>query len=294
MSQSTRAKRRRQESEPGNGSSTSRGTEPAWTRHQDLWLDHGDIIAVCGSVGFRVSKCILALNSSVFREMFESLDPGESDVYEDQCVVCFPDKAEDMYHFLKAMHYKRYGRIQSEPPFSVLASILKLSTKYMVDDLRSDIIEALITIFPPHLESWNEKHLEKYILDADEMLAVELALQFDVPIILPAACYVAAFHSARDQQPGHERGLGLHPLDMRALPGRPHEGRHQDPGQKPLQPREPIPAQTRKEQVPVYMSVQRRLRRCVVQVRARAGDGKQVALAGVAGRVLALLVRAAT
>ncbi|TFY74844.1 hypothetical protein EWM64_g9168 [Hericium alpestre] len=96
-----------------------------------------------------------------------------------------------MYHLLKAMHFRQYCQKKSKPPFNVLAAILKLSTKYIVDELREEVINTLSAIFSSRLTAWIDHSVRYTPADLDAMYSVELAKKFEVPIILPAAYYQA-------------------------------------------------------------------------------------------------------
>ncbi|TFY75538.1 hypothetical protein EWM64_g8474 [Hericium alpestre] len=67
----------------------------------------------------------------------------------------------------------------------------------MIDDLREEAVDALTSIFPSSLASWTDNTFHYLPPDLDAMYAVELAKQHDVPIILPAACYLASLRTAR-------------------------------------------------------------------------------------------------
>ncbi|TFY80426.1 hypothetical protein EWM64_g3583 [Hericium alpestre] len=146
-----------------------------WTRHPDLWLTRGDIVI----------------------SMFMTVDPSQNETYEGLSVVQLHDPADDMYHLLKAMHSRQYVRKTSQPGFKALAAILQLSTKYMIDDLREEAVDALTLIFPSSLAAWTDSKIHYLPPDLDAMYAVELAKQHDIPIILPAACHLASLRTAR-------------------------------------------------------------------------------------------------
>ncbi|TFY78394.1 hypothetical protein EWM64_g5619 [Hericium alpestre] len=183
------------EDEPGQAASetpTVSAPTQTWTSHPELWLEHGDIVLVCEKTGFRVGKCVLAANSSVFGEMFTAA-AAHGEMFEGLPVLHLEDSEGDMYYLLKAMHLRLDIHRAN---FVVLAPLLKLSSKYRFANLRADTINILAAIFPSTLISFSNtwKHLPA---DLDCFLAVELAQQYDVPIILPAAYYLSALRSAR-------------------------------------------------------------------------------------------------
>ncbi|TFY80425.1 hypothetical protein EWM64_g3582 [Hericium alpestre] len=170
----------------------------AWTRHSDLWLARGDIVLVCDTTGFCASQCILALNSTVFQDMFATVDPAQNEVSEGLSIVRLQDSAEEMYHLLKAMHFRQYIQKKSKPAFKVLAAVLKLSTKYMIDDLHEEIVDTLASIFPSTFSAWSVGKRDYLPGDTDEMYAVELAKTYNIPIMLPMAFYMSSFFTLNE------------------------------------------------------------------------------------------------
>ncbi len=75
--------------------------------HSSVWFEDGNIIVQAESAQFRVYRGILAMNSSVLRGMFELAQPDESDMQDGCPVVHFYDSAQDVRHFLCALHFPR-------------------------------------------------------------------------------------------------------------------------------------------------------------------------------------------
>ncbi|TFY73273.1 hypothetical protein EWM64_g10739 [Hericium alpestre] len=98
-----------------------------WRKHPDLWLPDGNVVLVCQDIGYRVNESVLRLHSPVFNDLFLVASKDA----EGSKILFMNDDAEDMYHFLKAMYLRYYGRMKSEPPFPLIASLLRMATKYM-------------------------------------------------------------------------------------------------------------------------------------------------------------------
>ena len=67
------------------------------------WFPDGNIVLEAEQSQFRVYRGILAVNSEVFRDMFNLAQAGGEEV--DGCpIVQLSDKAEDLRHVLDALH----------------------------------------------------------------------------------------------------------------------------------------------------------------------------------------------
>lgn len=90
--------------------------------HDILWFPDGNIVLATNTYFFRVHKSVLALQSSVFRDMYalpttEDLDAhaGTDEVvgmtpelYEGLPMVSLVDEGKDVEHLLKAIYVPRY------------------------------------------------------------------------------------------------------------------------------------------------------------------------------------------
>ena len=78
-------------------------------------------------------------------------------------------------------------------PFSVVAAMLRLGSKYEFNHLREDALFRLRAEFPTTLETWDELPPEyTYILEQDGILfdIINLAIEQGLWSILPSAYYV--------------------------------------------------------------------------------------------------------
>jgi hypothetical protein len=80
------------------------------TRVDDLWFEDGSLVIKAEEKLFRISKCLLAARSTVFKDML-SLPPipdGEMELIDGTPVVILPDSAKDVEVFLRAIMDSRY------------------------------------------------------------------------------------------------------------------------------------------------------------------------------------------
>ncbi|KLO10998.1 hypothetical protein SCHPADRAFT_877470 [Schizopora paradoxa] len=142
--------------------------------HDILWFQDGNVILKTESFLFRVHKGVLSSLSSVFRDMFEvaSVELGENedswqvemmqDPNEELPLVSLvPDRGEDVAHLLRAVYERRYYMSSKDnQPFDKIAALLLLSTKYKFKDIRRDVIEHLLRLYPTTLAKFDTVHDE--------------------------------------------------------------------------------------------------------------------------------------
>ena len=94
------AKRTRPSSQGAQG-----GLQPpaALKHHEEFWLDDGNIILVAQDVAFRIYRCLLAAQSTVFADMFASASPSSDECMDGCPVVHVSDSSEDLAHLLRVL-----------------------------------------------------------------------------------------------------------------------------------------------------------------------------------------------
>jgi hypothetical protein len=76
-------------------------------RSKEYWFDDGNIILQAESTQFRLTKSMLSLHSSVFRDMFMMpLPPDEPTIENCPLVILSGDTAQDWIHLLGVMYPK--------------------------------------------------------------------------------------------------------------------------------------------------------------------------------------------
>ncbi|KAI0055887.1 hypothetical protein BV25DRAFT_1842665 [Artomyces pyxidatus] len=187
----------------------------------DLWLSDGNIIvrALTGKseILYRVHKSVLSMHSNFFEATFgeqgsdSALDTG-SDHFEGVPILDMPgDDANDIRQFLMALYipqfspkHREIGWDDSQFDFpGQYAGTLRLSTKYIVPDLRKMIVQKFHARWPCLLEQWDleegdlaslqeantDSWPSKFDIYPDPARTIRLAVDHDIPEVLPVAFY---------------------------------------------------------------------------------------------------------
>ncbi|KAJ7070054.1 hypothetical protein C8F01DRAFT_1049209 [Mycena amicta] len=185
----------------------------AIVRSPDYWFDDGSIILQVQTTQYRVAKSMLAMHSTVFRDMFTVPLPPD-DPLVDTCpvVVLSGDTAEDWEHLLAAMYPKSCVHDQRQPIASISA-LLRLSKKYDIPVFRRQWLARLKEEFPTTLEGYEETEgtadgwmylrVEK-IPRSNKVSCINLARELGLFSILPACFYALTWHNFLDPSPAAE------------------------------------------------------------------------------------------
>ncbi|KLO13575.1 hypothetical protein SCHPADRAFT_940240 [Schizopora paradoxa] len=191
---------------------------PAATHHPKFWISDGNVVLSAVSMDkeqtvlFRIHKSMLSDQSEVFASMFalsQTQDDGgiiaDLETYEGLPLVRLHDAAEDLDALLNAL--------QDTSPLSELSTIsdtplrvrpaLRLASKYLMNDLRGRLVHIVELMWPRTLEDLESKtmlydgvrKIEKggekwpWVFLPEPIASINLAEEFDIPSILPAAYY---------------------------------------------------------------------------------------------------------
>ncbi|KAJ7725318.1 hypothetical protein B0H16DRAFT_1594520 [Mycena metata] len=174
-----RSKRQRTESEDAEPK------PPPLVRSTEYWFDDGNIILQVESTQFRLTKSMLSMHSSVFRDMFTiPLPPDEPTVENCAIAILSGDTAEDWILLLGVIYPKTY--LGGSPSARLLTAMLRLSKKYDFPLIRKDCVHRLKQEFPTSLKKYDKTNWNFIKDDPDAfLLLISLAREIELHSILP-------------------------------------------------------------------------------------------------------------
>ncbi|TDL16712.1 hypothetical protein BD410DRAFT_776947 [Rickenella mellea] len=173
-------------------------------RQPTLWFEDGNVILTTNLSIFRVHRGLLSMNSPVFADMLTLPQPEASeDILEGLPMVEISDDDDSFTHLLHYFYVPRYYYRGSEASFDKISGLLRMSTKYQIDDLREEVINHLALAYPATLEKYKEAvdPNTKFPLfppfPGQHFAVVALARQTDALILLPAALWRSSCESSQ-------------------------------------------------------------------------------------------------
>ncbi|OBZ65309.1 hypothetical protein A0H81_14762 [Grifola frondosa] len=163
----------------------------------DFWFSDGNIVLVVGHVGFKVHRGQLERHSDVFQTLFSIPQPKDQETIDGCSWVELYDSPSDVLHLLRALYDGLYFQKPAASDFPVIASVLRLSTKYLIEHLRQCCLVRLERDWPSTLLGWDQR--EKLASDdgrynprdcfAHPVLVIQLAQELHIDTVLPSAFY---------------------------------------------------------------------------------------------------------
>ncbi|KZT72000.1 hypothetical protein DAEQUDRAFT_744039 [Daedalea quercina L-15889] len=125
----------------------------------DIWFSDGNIILVARGIAFKVHRGQLQRHSEVFSDLFSMPQPRAPDqVLIDGCEwVELYDSPTDVLHLLSALYDGLYISKPCSMKFEVIAGVLRLSSKYLIEHLRIRCVQWLRADWPSTLEGWDRR-----------------------------------------------------------------------------------------------------------------------------------------
>ncbi|KAJ7164750.1 hypothetical protein C8R43DRAFT_1232863 [Mycena crocata] len=168
------------------------------------------------STQFRLTKSMLSMHSSVFRDMFMMpLPPDEPTVESCPIVVLSGDTPEDWIHLLSAMYPKFL--MTETPRLEFLAAILRPGKKYDFPLFRKDAMCRLKAEFPAtlkgHIEMKPWTNVQEEAEDFMMLSVISLAREIGLHSILPATYYYIVSDKDYMDKILHDEELALNTTD---------------------------------------------------------------------------------
>lgn len=160
------------------------------TPHHDLWFSDGSIVLQADTTLFRVHISWLCRHSLVFRDMFSMPQPSSVEVKPDLPSELLPsgcqfmrleDTAEDLANLLTAIYDGPSFGNNDRADFHVLSGVLRLATKYAVDELRRKAIEHLGIAWPSTLKGWDAR--EEAARTSEAEAGIQRRLRYPSPFV---------------------------------------------------------------------------------------------------------------
>ncbi|TDL16710.1 hypothetical protein BD410DRAFT_755231 [Rickenella mellea] len=199
------------------------------TRHPNLWFEDGNIILATKFSVFLVHRGLLSWSSPVFADMLSMPQPDIMETTLDGLpgipVVELSDDDEQFTHLLRFCYNARYYQQYMPTTFEIISALLRMSTKYQMDGLRSEIIAHLGVIYPVTIEKYVETGKPDTQLslfppfEGQHFAVSNLARETGALVLLPAALWKASCEPEHNISRGSVSGDGkkhqLDPLDVR-------------------------------------------------------------------------------
>ncbi|KAF9561502.1 hypothetical protein CPC08DRAFT_635317 [Agrocybe pediades] len=172
--------------------------KPSDLIRSDFWFGDGNIVIIAGSAAFKVHRGQLERHSEVFSDLFSIPQPQEQELVDGCSCVELQDSPSDVFYFLSALYDGLYFKKQRASDFPAIAAVLRLSSKYLVEHLRQRCLSRLAADWPSTLAEWDRRERKstdesgRYVprdFCPHPILVIELALDMNLPTILPAALY---------------------------------------------------------------------------------------------------------
>ncbi|KIK54512.1 hypothetical protein GYMLUDRAFT_1022543 [Collybiopsis luxurians FD-317 M1] len=149
-------------------------------RNPNFWFSDGNIVLLASMFAFKIYQGLLQCHSEFFDGMSDIPQPSKQDTLEGGSLV------EIYLSFLRPAHFAR------------LASVLRLSIKYLVPHLRQQCLERFTLDWPCTLEAWDACENEALGPNASysprqytshPTLIIDLATELSLDQFLPSAFY---------------------------------------------------------------------------------------------------------
>ncbi|KAJ6456125.1 hypothetical protein C8R45DRAFT_1034982 [Mycena sanguinolenta] len=192
-------------------------------RSETSWLRDGNVVLqVANRWQFRVHWSVLALNSTVFRDIEGLPQPVGEPTVEGCPVVKLEDDLEDVEYLLKALYIPTFHS-QKVLPLAVIGAFIRVGRKYKFKDLFESAVARLTFEFPTTLAEYDALPVGLTTIQSYSGVTFDIiafASRNHISSVLPYAyCYVTEDSTPGELFDGTEREDGtrasLPPVDLR-------------------------------------------------------------------------------
>ncbi|KAF9646048.1 hypothetical protein BDM02DRAFT_3271266 [Thelephora ganbajun] len=165
------------------------------TPHDTFYFEDGNIEVLCGSTLFRVHTSILSLHSPTLRRMFAQASLAVADSPNGCPRILSSDTAADFSILLKVIYLPGFPERNKVPDFATFSSLLRITTKYEMPTVRSQLLEVVRDAYPETFEGLDpSKVLGESVFGGQTPhpnAVLNLFVQQKLTSVLPMAYYMA-------------------------------------------------------------------------------------------------------
>ncbi|KAI0268620.1 hypothetical protein BC834DRAFT_820707 [Gloeopeniophorella convolvens] len=167
-------------------------------RRPSLFFEDGNIAILAGKSYFLVHRGFLSRHSGYLAGLIKDASSCPPMTLEGRPVLHLPDSPDDVSLLLHSMYDGLSTLLSLESNVRIASTLLRLSSRYAMDNLFNDTLAVLCKAWPTTLALWNrrERQLPKIGSEAAQSISmphpitiVNLAREVDAPELIPAAFY---------------------------------------------------------------------------------------------------------
>ncbi|TDL16689.1 hypothetical protein BD410DRAFT_755186 [Rickenella mellea] len=173
-------------------------------QYPKLWFDDGNVVLTTSVSRFRVHRSVLSMSSPVLAGMLQPDRIRGEETYEGLPVFEINDNEVDFMHLLYFIYDRRYYQYGIETTFGKMSGLLRMSTKYQMHELRSEIIQHLALAYPTTRAQYLKAVDPKAWLPlfppfhGQHFAVAALARQTNATVLLPAALWRSTCMTLKD------------------------------------------------------------------------------------------------
>ncbi|KAF9525773.1 hypothetical protein CPB83DRAFT_908890 [Crepidotus variabilis] len=171
------------------------------SRHPDYYFTDGSVVLIVESTALRIHQSILGRHSDVFSGMWDVPQPTSMESYDGCPTVVLPDSLDDFVDVVSVLYdpflHSHFDKLDSQTNLkeliSFISGILRISTKYNMQQIRAKCISIIQDKFPSTLAGCDDVLKRKLQYRPSEIdRIIPLARETNVPRVLPWAFYLCA------------------------------------------------------------------------------------------------------
>ncbi|KAF8963105.1 hypothetical protein BDZ97DRAFT_1821782 [Flammula alnicola] len=167
-------------------------------RHPEFYFSDGSVVVIVERTAFRIHQSVLARHSEVFNGMWDVPQPSKAEMYDGCPMVVLSDSVNDFVDVMRVIYDAfHFDKLKPDTSLSTLitfiSGILRISTKYSMQQLRNKCITIIQEKFPSTLKGCDEVLTRGIQYVPSEIVRIiPLARETTVPKVLPWAFYLCA------------------------------------------------------------------------------------------------------